>query len=329
VGPTGERDRHTQENIVTHIPEERQFDVESKHFDELTKRLYTTRVTRMTALRGLVAGAAAAVAGVSLLSDDAEAKKHGGGGGGKGKKGKKHSRSAKGGNSGGSNAGGGNATCPTDSLYPTNSARIDAEQLFLDPTTGQLVAGCKLLDPISVPAGNGFEACTCYIEACLSDDHNSVYLGTQTTCRVDNLLVKGGSNGVIACFDPQIGEYCSTNVNGGSQFPDVSNVTFCGIHCPETPPPTLHGCLHSTATPEFPDGGCMPACTAKGGACTGARCGVICGTGQSTGACPVGQGFGNPCSSDYYCQTCAYTSSGTGKNATCTFTPPPAGTCAG
>ena len=40
--------------------------MENKQFDELTKHLYTTRVTRLTALRGLVAGAAAAIAGVSL-----------------------------------------------------------------------------------------------------------------------------------------------------------------------------------------------------------------------------------------------------------------------
>jgi hypothetical protein len=58
--------------------------VESKNFDELTKRLYTTRVTRSTALRGLVAGAAAAVVGAAGLRSAVAGNKGGGGGGGGG-----------------------------------------------------------------------------------------------------------------------------------------------------------------------------------------------------------------------------------------------------
>jgi hypothetical protein len=59
---------------------------------------------------------------------------------------------------------------------------------------------------------------------------------------------------------------------------------------PVTPP-----CGHSTG----PNGGCMGACTSRG--FTGQQCGIICGTGQSTGACPVGQGDDNPCCDPGYC----------------------------
>ena len=57
----------------------------------------------------------------------------------------------------------------------------------------------------------------------------------------------------------------------------------------------IGGCFHSTGT----NGGCMPACTSAG--FTGTQCGPICGTGQSTGACPVGQGGDNPCCNPGYC----------------------------
>jgi hypothetical protein len=55
-------------------------------------------------------------------------------------------------------------------------------------------------------------------------------------------------------------------------------------------------CGHSVGT----NGGCMPACT-NNGRFTGKQCGVICGTGQSVGACPVGQGGDNPCCNPGYC----------------------------
>ena len=66
------------------------------------------------------------------------------------------------------------------------------------------------------------------------------------------------------------------------------------------------GCFHSTGV----NGGCLPACTSAG--FTGAQCGVICGTGQSTGACPVGQGGGNPCCNVGYCNPANYRRSNTG-----------------
>jgi hypothetical protein len=66
------------------------------------------------------------------------------------------------------------------------------------------------------------------------------------------------------------------------------------------------GCFHSTGI----NGGCMPACTSAG--FTGAQCGVICGTGQSTGACPVGQGGDNPCCNPGYCDPANYRRSNTG-----------------
>jgi len=54
-------------------------------------------------------------------------------------------------------------------------------------------------------------------------------------------------------------------------------------------------CGHSTG----PNGGCMGSCTAAG--FTGRQCGPICGTGQFTGACPVGQGGDNPCCNSGFC----------------------------
>jgi hypothetical protein len=44
-------------------------------FDQLIKRLATTRLTRLTALRGLAAGGVAALTGVRLFSEDGRAKK--------------------------------------------------------------------------------------------------------------------------------------------------------------------------------------------------------------------------------------------------------------
>jgi len=54
-------------------------------------------------------------------------------------------------------------------------------------------------------------------------------------------------------------------------------------------------CYHSSG----PNGGCKGACTAAG--FTGGQCNRICGSGQFTGYCPVGQGGGNPCCSTALC----------------------------
>jgi hypothetical protein len=54
-------------------------------------------------------------------------------------------------------------------------------------------------------------------------------------------------------------------------------------------------CGHSTG----PNGGCKGACTAAG--FTGNQCNPICGNGQFVGACPAGQGGGNPCCNPGYC----------------------------
>lgn len=55
-------------------------------------------------------------------------------------------------------------------------------------------------------------------------------------------------------------------------------------------------CGHSTG----PNGGCKGACTSAG--FTGNQCNRICGNGQFLGACPVGQGGGNPCCNAGYCE---------------------------
>jgi hypothetical protein len=60
------------------------------------------------------------------------------------------------------------------------------------------------------------------------------------------------------------------------------------------------GCFHSTGT----NGGCQPACTSAG--FTGNQCNNICGNGQDTGACPVGQGGNNPCCNPGYCDPANY-----------------------
>jgi hypothetical protein len=61
-------------------------------------------------------------------------------------------------------------------------------------------------------------------------------------------------------------------------------------------------CGHSTGI----NGGCMSACTTARFPFTEAQCGVICGTGQITGACPVGQGGDNPCCNPGYCNPANY-----------------------
>jgi len=65
-------------------------------------------------------------------------------------------------------------------------------------------------------------------------------------------------------------------------------------------------CGHSTG----PYGGCMGACTSAG--FTGNQCNDICGDGQHFGACPVGQGGGNPCCNAGYCNPANFESSNGG-----------------
>lgn len=65
---------------------------------------------------------------------------------------------------------------------------------------------------------------------------------------------------------------------------------------PTTTTKAPQGCFHSTG----PNGGCKGACAAAG--CKGHQCNKICGNGQFKGACPVGQGGGNPCSGPEYCR---------------------------
>jgi hypothetical protein len=54
-------------------------------------------------------------------------------------------------------------------------------------------------------------------------------------------------------------------------------------------------CEHSTGA----NGGCKGACTKAG--FTGNKCNPICGNGQNTGVCPVGQGSNNRCCNAGYC----------------------------
>jgi hypothetical protein len=81
-------------------------------------------------------------------------------------------------------------------------------------------------------------------------------------------------------------------------------------------------CGHSTCA--GPDGvilntcGCMQACAAAGG--TGNTCNDICGDGQHTGLCPVGQGGNNPCCSLDLCDPANFTC--TDKNH-CVYTGTP------
>ena len=60
-----------------------------------------------------------------------------------------------------------------------------------------------------------------------------------------------------------------------------------------------------------PNEGCKGACTSAG--FTGAQCAPICGSGQFTGACPVGQGGNNPCCNPGYCDPANYRRSSTGN----------------
>jgi hypothetical protein len=76
-------------------------------------------------------------------------------------------------------------------------------------------------------------------------------------------------------------------------------------------------CGHSVGT----NGGCMPACT-NNGRFTGTQCGVICGTGQNTGACPVRQGGDNPCCNAGYCDPANFVA---GPNGTVRYTGPTTG----
>ena len=62
--------------------------MDGEKFDDLLKRLCTTRLTRISALRGLVAGAAAALTGATLASDETDARKKGGKGRKKSSKGR-------------------------------------------------------------------------------------------------------------------------------------------------------------------------------------------------------------------------------------------------
>jgi hypothetical protein len=64
-------------------------------------------------------------------------------------------------------------------------------------------------------------------------------------------------------------------------------------------------CFHSARN------GCKPTCTSAG--FTGRQCNVICGNGQITGACPVGQGGDNPCCNAGYCVRSNYVADDNGN----------------
>src|SRR5215203_4935753 len=89
--------------------------MDGENFDDLLKKVCTTRLTRLGMLRGLAAGAVAALAGSAVGSDDAVAGKGGGkgkkgGGGGKGKK-RNRTRLAQGDSVCGPDAGPGSKVC--------------------------------------------------------------------------------------------------------------------------------------------------------------------------------------------------------------------------
>jgi len=75
-------------------------------------------------------------------------------------------------------------------------------------------------------------------------------------------------------------------------------------------------CGHSTG----PNGGCMGACTSAG--FTGNQCNDICGNGQTTGACPVAQGGGNPCCNASFCNPANFVA---GSNGNPIYTGPTSG----
>jgi hypothetical protein len=83
-----------------------------------------------------------------------------------------------------------------------------------------------------------------------------------------------------------------------------TTTTTTTTKAPTTSPPA---CFHSTG----PNGGCMGSCTSAG--FTGQQCGVICGNGQFVGACPVGQGGGNPCCNPGYCNPANFTAGASGN----------------
>jgi hypothetical protein len=205
--------------------------MDGKTFDDLIRRFCTTRLTRLSALRGFITAAVAAATGATLADDETDAKKKRGRGRGaarkegkksakgkgKGKSGKGQNKNKKkhGGGNNKSNAGGGNQDCPAGQ---TSTGRIDAGQLERGECT-----------PITFREGD----CRCVIDACLSEDGKEITLGPDTTCDVaeGSVIVKGGPN-AKRCEIPEKLP-CSAPLNRGGNVPEVSNVTFCGIACPE------------------------------------------------------------------------------------------------
>jgi hypothetical protein len=80
-----------------------------------------------------------------------------------------------------------------------------------------------------------------------------------------------------------------------TKAPTTTTTTKAPTTTTTTKAPTTPFCGHSTG----PNGGCKGACTSAG--FTGNQCNVICGSGQFVGACPVGQGGGNPCCNAGFC----------------------------
>ena len=136
----------------------------------------------------------------------------------------------------------------------------------------------------------------------------------QSRRRVLKGLAGGAIAGVAGLFGARRGiESTSAGVTTTTTKAPATTTT---TKAPATTTKAPGFCGHSTG----PNGGCKGACTSAG--FTGDQCNVICGSGQFVGACPVGQGGGNPCCNPGYCNPANFTA---GANGNPVYTGPTSG----
>jgi hypothetical protein len=189
--------------------------MDGEKFDDLLKRLCTTRLTRISALRGLVAGAAAALTGAAIASDETDAKKkRGGAKKGAAKKGRKGK----------------------------SSQRVRAQQVedcgtdVPDPREerfpgGEPPAGCRRINNPSDGCQIVTANCGCQVEFCVQGD--TVSFGPvegETACLVRRVAVKGGPNQNVYTFDPPV---CCAEGLTTPDGQEVSHFDFCDLECCE------------------------------------------------------------------------------------------------
>jgi hypothetical protein len=308
--------------------------MDGEKFDDLIRKICTTRLTRVGALRGMVAGAAAALTGATLAFEETAGKgkkgaaKKGGAknGGAKQGKGKKGARRGQDGRVRSQEV----STCSTTTPTPTpESGNPDEckDDRVDNPTlgTGQVFhhqdsnCECWLGYDITEADGNQGKKLAFYP------------LADKTPCLVGKVIVKAGSGdsaALVYSYSPKVS--CDSGLHGQDNK-GISHFDFCGVECPECDPEICPAdkvighdekCTFDDGCDSTFDCPCDTSCEdkttgnyeCKGGTCTCKPEECASGTKIPRGdACT----FSDGCCGDYECPCDTSCPNGTTSNNTC------------